>query len=626
MSKGGQQTGSVQIPGWLENAAIGNINRASDVAQIGYTPYYGPDVAAFSPMQQQAMMATGGAAQAFGLAGPGFNPLAGIPQPQTYAGGIQGYSSAPLFEQSLDVFRQVRPGQSQAIESMFIDPYSGQYIGSNYAPTTQQLAQTTSQQIANQQAHELALAQLQAQQDHSTNINVDTSLTGGAMTYDTEQGPITINPEMVYNPAFDASVAGGTVTGGSMTMDQGPVTVQTEQGPVTVDPTMGFNPVFDPSYTGGSTNIDYSATTPDVVVSGLDTGPVEVGYYDDGGMTYLPYNNTDVIGSIGPEEALAAQTPTISDVIALARSGDQAGADALMAQIVGAGYSDPAEEALMSMPVVPATGTVHPMGAQPAMYAGGEVDIVGGAGLPPQDIGLMDVLSTATAVTPLNLGAALLTGSTLNPNTDPVPVVDKSTPTANLPAVVEPNIIGLASQNPGGTYDQAYWAAQVAAGVPQSEILAEQQTVLDAGGQLYAAVPNPNNNNSGSGSGGSSGGSSYTGGGTYCCTKMRENGVWTSPKRVYKMHKWHNKQPQWWRDGYDVWGKVVADNWLKKGHKFNAKLMNAFYEHRVNKGKLTAKSALAHAIMYPPVFAMGMISKLTGRHIKDVDITKAVEG
>ena len=101
MSKGGTTSGSTQIPAWLENAAIENINKARDVSQIGYTPYYGPDVAAFSPMQQQSMQSTGDAASAFGLAPQGFDAMAGMPQAQTFAGGVQGYSSMPLYEQAL---------------------------------------------------------------------------------------------------------------------------------------------------------------------------------------------------------------------------------------------------------------------------------------------------------------------------------------------------------------------------------------------------------------------------------------------------------------------------------------------------------------------------------------------
>jgi len=138
------------------------------------------------------------------------------------------------------------------------------------------------------------------------------------------------------------------------------------------------------------------------------------------------------------------------------------------------------------------------------------------------------------------------------------------------------------------------------------------------GGKSYANTGPPGGGGGGGGGGGSAGGS---GGGTYCCTKMRENGDWTSNRRVYKMHKWHFEQSQWWRDGYDVWGKVIANNLLKEGGVFFPSVMNEFYENRVNNGKVTVKSALAHALMYPAIFTIGMIAKVTGKHIHSVSIS-----
>ena len=122
----------------------------------------------------------------------------------------------------------------------------------------------------------------------------------------------------------------------------------------------------------------------------------------------------------------------------------------------------------------------------------------------------------------------------------------------------------------------------------------------------------------GNSSSGGSGGSSS--GGTYCCTAMRKNGDWTSPKRLYRMHKWHYDQPQWWRDGYDVWGKVLADNLLKEKGSVWSKIMNAFYEHRVAKKPATVKSVIADVMVYPAVFAIGMAKKLTGKHIELVEV------
>jgi hypothetical protein len=141
MSKGGSNTSSTQIPAWLENAAIENINKGRDVSQIGYTPYYGADVAAFNPMQQQSMQSTGNAASAFGLAPQNFDAMAGMPEAQTFAGGVQGYSSAPLYEQAVSSLAQNRPAQYNAINSMFIDPFTGAPAQGNYAASPTQVSQ-----------------------------------------------------------------------------------------------------------------------------------------------------------------------------------------------------------------------------------------------------------------------------------------------------------------------------------------------------------------------------------------------------------------------------------------------------------------------------------------------------
>lgn len=122
--KGGSQSTSVKIPPWLEAAAKSNLARADEVAQIGYVPYYGPDVAGLTPMQQAAMQNTNQAASAFGMAAPS-DSMAGMPQPQTFAGGVQGYSSQPMYQQSVDQLAANRPAQFDAIASMFLNPQTG---------------------------------------------------------------------------------------------------------------------------------------------------------------------------------------------------------------------------------------------------------------------------------------------------------------------------------------------------------------------------------------------------------------------------------------------------------------------------------------------------------------------
>lgn len=134
--KGGSTSSTVEIPQYIEDAARRNLARADTISQIGYVPYYGPDVAAFTPMQEAAFQNTAGTAGAFGLAGGGMSQqdiIGGMPAPTTYAGGVRGYSSAPMYEQAMDEFATRRPGQKSLIDSLFIDPYSG-VAGANVGP------------------------------------------------------------------------------------------------------------------------------------------------------------------------------------------------------------------------------------------------------------------------------------------------------------------------------------------------------------------------------------------------------------------------------------------------------------------------------------------------------------
>lgn len=129
--KGGSTTSSVQIPAWAEQAAQRNIQRADQISQIGYVPYYGPDVAAFTPMQQASFAGTNAAAQAFGLP-TATSSLTGMPAPQNF-GGFQAYSSAPMYEASVQQLQQRRPGQYAAMTAPFINPYTGAGPASPFA-------------------------------------------------------------------------------------------------------------------------------------------------------------------------------------------------------------------------------------------------------------------------------------------------------------------------------------------------------------------------------------------------------------------------------------------------------------------------------------------------------------
>ena len=121
--KGGSQKTEVEIPSWIQGPASRNLQRAEQLAQVGYMPYYGPSVAALTPMQTQAMQSTADAAAAFGLA-PQMDVTAGMPEAQDF-GGVQGYGTGQMFEQALSELAANQPTQAASFNRLFTGPQAG---------------------------------------------------------------------------------------------------------------------------------------------------------------------------------------------------------------------------------------------------------------------------------------------------------------------------------------------------------------------------------------------------------------------------------------------------------------------------------------------------------------------
>jgi len=130
MAKGGSKDNSVTLPKFYETALQQQIGMAGDVSQTGYVPYYGPEVAAFSPMQQAAFQGTDQMASAFGMPTTGGQQY--MPQAETFAGGVQGYSSAPLYDQAVAAHAAANPAQATQLGSFTMNPVTGE-IGANAA-------------------------------------------------------------------------------------------------------------------------------------------------------------------------------------------------------------------------------------------------------------------------------------------------------------------------------------------------------------------------------------------------------------------------------------------------------------------------------------------------------------
>ena len=127
MAKGGSESKEATLPAWQEQAYQQCINFAKDVSQTGYVPYTGPEVAAFSPMQEAAFQSTDQMANAFGMQGTGGQQY--MPQAQTFDGGVQGYSSIGLYDDAVQGLQQRAPAQAEYLASFGIDPVTGQ-VGS----------------------------------------------------------------------------------------------------------------------------------------------------------------------------------------------------------------------------------------------------------------------------------------------------------------------------------------------------------------------------------------------------------------------------------------------------------------------------------------------------------------
>ena len=118
--KGGSETTQTEVPDWIKQPAIRNLQRAEDVQRIEYMPYRGPEVAAFNATQNAAMNNNIGAAEAFGLLQPnhGLTATTGMPTPTDF-NGFSGYSSMPIYDQALADTKAAQPGAVAQYDALF---------------------------------------------------------------------------------------------------------------------------------------------------------------------------------------------------------------------------------------------------------------------------------------------------------------------------------------------------------------------------------------------------------------------------------------------------------------------------------------------------------------------------
>lgn len=121
--KGGSESTQTQIPAWLEDASKDVVSRGNAVGDIGYTPYMGPEIAAFNKAQESAFNNNIAMARDLGLEA---SSTPSMPGAEHFGNGVWGYGSYEPFKATMERFREERPGQSAMIDSFFIDPVTGE--------------------------------------------------------------------------------------------------------------------------------------------------------------------------------------------------------------------------------------------------------------------------------------------------------------------------------------------------------------------------------------------------------------------------------------------------------------------------------------------------------------------
>ena len=118
----GSETAKTTIPEWQERAIRDAISASYKVANLGFAPYRGADVAAMTPMQVASMRGTNQAALAFGQ--PTVNINEGMPKAQNF-NGVMAYSSAPMYDQALLELKRTNPEMYNALMNFQINGGGG---------------------------------------------------------------------------------------------------------------------------------------------------------------------------------------------------------------------------------------------------------------------------------------------------------------------------------------------------------------------------------------------------------------------------------------------------------------------------------------------------------------------
>lgn len=122
-----------KIPAYMEEAGRMAVEEARKIKEMGYLPYFGPEVAAINPYEQAMAQNVGGMASAFGMAAPSALDMSGVDT--MTSGGVTGYTTAPAYFAALERLKEQRPDQYDFFSGLGrFDPITGA-VNPNYNPS-----------------------------------------------------------------------------------------------------------------------------------------------------------------------------------------------------------------------------------------------------------------------------------------------------------------------------------------------------------------------------------------------------------------------------------------------------------------------------------------------------------
>lgn len=118
----GKETTTASQPAWYTAAAQAATEAAKKASEIGYVPYQGADVAAFTAQQKEAMQGVQNRFSSFNNPGTPPPQVQFMPE-QDFGGGLKGFSSHGGYQTEIAKLEATYPGIAAMLKQFQKSPY-----------------------------------------------------------------------------------------------------------------------------------------------------------------------------------------------------------------------------------------------------------------------------------------------------------------------------------------------------------------------------------------------------------------------------------------------------------------------------------------------------------------------